>query len=123
MVFRNDGQCFLVLEGKEIGEFSGDHLIGGFREGIPFMTVIDVAERQVETSLQQEITNRCTQLDARAATELLFDTTGNIQDISGTSLHISVLHGGKHLGKIIRRYCDSIFGIDRNGQLDYNGYR
>ena len=69
MVFRNDGQCFLVLEGKEIGEFSSDHLIGGFREGIPFMTVIDIAERQVETSLQQEITNRCTQLDARAATE------------------------------------------------------
>ncbi len=51
------------------------------------------------------------EIDARAATELLFDTTGNIQDISGTSLHISVFHGTEHFGKFLGRLVDSRFSI------------
>ena len=63
------GNVFLVLEGKEIGEFSGDHLIGRFREGISFVAVIDVTERQVEATLQKEAANGSAQFDARTATE------------------------------------------------------
>ena len=44
-----------------------------------------------------------------------YNAIGNILYISGASLHICVLHGSKHSRKIIRRYGDCIFRIDRLG--------
>ena len=46
------------------------------------------------------------------------DTVGDVPHVSRTSLHIGIVHGGEHLGEVVRRHGYRILGIDFLGVDD-----
>ena len=46
------------------------------------------------------------------------DAVGNVPHVSRTSLHIGIVHGGEHLGEVVRRNGNRILSIDFLGIND-----
>ena len=57
-------------------------------------------------------------LHSNASRQIGNDAVGNVPHVSRTSLHIGIVHGGEHLGEVVRRNGNRILSIDFLGIND-----